>query len=795
MALGRLPAAAYVPGTALLYFLLGWLALQLAIAPGYASPIWPAAAVALVAILVFGPWAAIGVGLGSLCVNLDFGALDPARPELWPAVVLLPAAIGFGAALGALVGAALVRRCVGFPAELSGLQSIGRFLLLAGPVSCLVSPSVGVSVLVAQGAVTFANAPYNWLTWWVGDSLGVLIFGILLLPFVSGNDGIWRARRRIMPLSLLSLGALMVLLYLRISAAEIRQQQSHFMDHAAQLQGRLESHMREQIEVLHGAADLFSSPYEVSRAFFGSYAAGALRRHPSIQALSWSPRVAHDERQILEARARSSGLADFAFKQLDADGQMQVAEQRDAYQPVYFIEPLMGNEEALGFDLQFNEPRRRKIALAQHTGRPVATAPVTLVQETGSQLGVIIFVPVANALFGGQPHTGVVAGAFRARDWVAQTLKGRLASGLVLRVSGDAEGAEVLYESGPAAPSSPFEIVLPIAVADQTWWLELRADQDFLARSRSYVPWATLVLGLLFVTLLGAFLLTITGASYRTQRSNQQLRSMLKELQQTQSELVETKRLVSLGAMVSGLAHELNTPIGVAITASSTMPADLARIEQALAQESLTQEGLQAALSRWQEAATINLRNLNRAAELVRTFKSVVADPALHEVRAVDLGQLISETLSHIELLNKGQDNGVTVDFTPSVVMIDTIPDSVAQLIINLYNNAVLHGFNGGSGRIRIELSASEEGARIVFADNGKGIPATIKDRIFEPFFTTRRGHGGTGLGLHIVHNLVRQQLGGRITCSSVEEQGATFQIDLPKKINQKPDAAGTAGT
>ncbi len=767
---------------AVAYFLVGRLALLLAIPPGYAAPIWPSAAIGLIAMLHGQPrFVLFGVWLGSFAVNAS--AAWPQFHRLGDLIVglTMPLGLGAGAAMTALAGRFLIVRCIGFPHDLDDIRSVTAYLLLGGPVACLISASTAIGLLVVYGVIPLVNAPFSWLTWWTGDSLGVLLFSCMLLPFFS-KKGVWLRRRRSLPPMLMAISLLMTLLYVQFSKVEVTAQQDKFVEQVMVIQSQLQATMKDQHGALLGLAGLFSGQRNISRDEFSRFAVDIHAKHPNIQAVSWSPIVDDAQRKLHEQTARADGLSEFTIWDRDAHGNAQVAVARDRYLPVSYVEPLMGNEAALGFDLLSDRSRADTLGRALRSGKATATPPITLVQDTAEELAVIVFMPVYSRQTDLPRALGLVSGVYRIEDWASKTLAGltRMRN-VALSINAQPDGRMPLH--GEVAEDSLYTVELPIQVADQQWWLRAVADQTYEAATRSYLPWSILSGGLLFAALLGAFMLTSSGETWRTQKTNQRLRHTLEELKLTQSELVETQRLLSLGTMVSGLAHELNTPLGIAVTAVSALPAEVSETATALADSTLSQEELEQNLARWQEMSSLAVSNLGRASELVKTFKSVVADRGVHDIRSVRLDELIKETIANLQVLNRATDAPIDVTFELEPLTVETVPGSMVQILTNLYNNAKQHAFDAGPGHIRITLSATEHNVTLRFEDNGKGIPQASLGKVFEPFFTTRRNQGGTGLGLHILHNLIRTQLGGHIRVSSKSGQGSLFEIVLPRTV------------
>jgi signal transduction histidine kinase len=257
----------------------------------------------------------------------------------------------------------------------------------------------------------------------------------------------------------------------------------------------------------------------------------------------------------------------------------------------------------------------------------------------------------------------------------------------------------------------------------------------------------------------------------RSQRAlalaNAELTSTMAQLQATREDLQRAERLAALGTMVAGVAHELNTPIGNCLLCASTQDQRVRDFAEAVAANRLRRSDLNAFIDYTVQASALLLRNLAAASRLIDSFKQVATGQAGSVRCRFDLAHLLAEVLGclrpHLHAA------GVTLEIAaaPGIVM-ESYPGALDQVIIQLVRNALIHGFHGdASGAVRIEVAV--EGGQLTLAccDNGAGIAEGDLARVFEPFFTTRMGQGGTGLGLHIVHNLVTNVLGGTIKVTS----------------------------
>lgn len=251
-------------------------------------------------------------------------------------------------------------------------------------------------------------------------------------------------------------------------------------------------------------------------------------------------------------------------------------------------------------------------------------------------------------------------------------------------------------------------------------------------------------------------------------------------LSQAMGRLVQREKLASLGNLVAGVAHELNTPIGNALMVASTLSEGHRQMSSALAAGHLKRSTLENFLQENDEAAQLVERNLQRAATLITHFKQVAVDRASMRRRSFGLDELVADVLLTLSPKLKRLPHVVAVDI-PADITLESYPGPLEQVLTNLIENSLVHAFSPGKiGRIRLSAQASEGHVVLRYEDDGIGIPADIHRRVFDPFFTTRLGQGGSGLGLYLVHNLVHGPLGGHIQLIDRAEPGACFLIELP---------------
>jgi signal transduction histidine kinase len=266
--------------------------------------------------------------------------------------------------------------------------------------------------------------------------------------------------------------------------------------------------------------------------------------------------------------------------------------------------------------------------------------------------------------------------------------------------------------------------------------------------------------------------------------------SALLELNAAQQNLIDAERLAALGGLVAGVAHEVNNPIGISLTVASSFARRSEMFESELRSgEGLRRSQLEDFVKASRDASQQLVANLHRAGELIQSFKQVAVDRSHAERRQFLLGEATDQIIASLRPVLKRAPITLTVEM-PEGLMIDGYPGSYGQILTNLFLNAAAHAFGDGrSGTISIMAKPrGHDDVEIIFADNGAGMTPEVQRQAFDPFFTTRRNEGGTGLGLHIVYNLVTQQLGGRMMLESRLGQGTTFRIIMPRVA--KGDAA-----
>jgi signal transduction histidine kinase len=257
----------------------------------------------------------------------------------------------------------------------------------------------------------------------------------------------------------------------------------------------------------------------------------------------------------------------------------------------------------------------------------------------------------------------------------------------------------------------------------------------------------------------------------------------LAELRNTQRDLIQAEKLAALGGLVAGIAHEVNNPVGISLTVASSFARRCERFADELKTPPLRRSSLDEFVEMSNAAADQLVANLRRAGELIQSFKQVAVDRSHAERREFDLAEATEQIIASLRPVLRKAPLTLVVD-VPKGISMNSYPGSYGQVLTNLFLNTVAHAFpDGRTGTLTVRARpAGDQDVDIAVADDGVGMTDEVRIRAFDPFFTTRRNHGGTGLGLHVIFNIVTQSLGGRLVLDSAPGGGTTFRIRIPRQ-------------
>lgn len=369
------------------------------------------------------------------------------------------------------------------------------------------------------------------------------------------------------------------------------------------------------------------------------------------------------------------------------------------------------------------------------------------------------------------------------RDWISTDADYRVATysnlwpgDYVMRVRG----------SNRNSVFSPHELALPVRVLPafwQTWWFALLLAFALLASISSGIRLRTARIRRQARELQEL----VDGRTAELRASKEHAEAALTELQGTQRQLVEAEKMASLGGLVAGIAHEINTPIGIAVTAATHLQESSRVLVARIDAKELKASELPLFRDNVNESMRLILGSLERALHLITSFKKVAVDQSSEQRRRFELRGFLEDVRTALRPSYKATPHELLVECGEGIV-VDTYPGALFQIMTNLINNSLIHAYSEGqSGQMTI--AAMRDGDLLVlrYRDDGQGMPETVAARAFEPFFTTRRGSGGSGLGLHVVFNLVTQMLAGRIELNTAPGQGCEFVMRVPLSAPDRP--------
>ncbi|UUX96754.1 CHASE domain-containing protein [Aquabacterium sp. J223] len=546
------PRLAPVFGTALAYALVGWLAVQIALPPSYAAPLYPSSGIALACLLTWGWRALPGVFIGAVAVNLLLSA--PREQSAWVAL-LVPVAVGLGAALQAAAGRALVRRGVRQPMTLGEPRDLLRFFLLGGLLACCIGASVSVGALFLAGTVGADQFAFSWWTWWAGDTLGVLIGAPVAATFIGRPRSEWAPRRLSVGLPLTLVTLLLGAGTLLVARLDERRSASIFEHDALHAADLLEAQLREPLAALQALQGVVEAAGSVDAAGFAHAARPWLQRPLSIQAMGLY--------QAFE-RERQSAFEE-AVRQQDGRPAFRVFEREPVPVPpaspstrrlaLRYIAPEAGNQAAIGLDPMSVGAVREALERARASAQPAATRPFRLTQEVGDQMGVVVYQvlwprlpPPVQPPFAA--HDGVVFVTLRMDDALRSALRS-VPAYLQWCLIDPSPGAPARRLAGAAGCDAPrtahgLDWRRDVPFAGQRWQLQMWAHADAVPELRHWNALLFSLVGLIATALLGALLLFVTGRARRIEAAvaerTADLQREVSERERTEVALRESER-------------------------------------------------------------------------------------------------------------------------------------------------------------------------------------------------------------------------------------------------------------
>jgi PAS domain S-box-containing protein len=490
---------------ALAYVVTGRLGLLLAVPPGYATAIFPPAGVAMAAALIGGRMTLPWIFAGSCALNLWVGCTI--EQHVAPRALAMAVVIAAASAAQAAGGGWALRKLIDYPAALDNVRDLGKFLL-AAPALCLTSATLSHIGMAAFGAIDTSEVASSWLSWWIGDTLGVLLFLPLVMVAAGEPRALWRGRTRSVALPMLLFFALFVAIFVRTRAWERDQSLAEFQLLSQGFADKLQFQLEAQEDFLRQLSAFWNGPSRLLAKDFTLLTSHLLERFPAIQAIEWAPEVGRAAREGFVASQQANNPS-FAIRERDEVGGTRQAGDRIAFYPVTYVEPLQGNEAAVGFDLASNPERRTTILRAIATGTATATAPIRLVQKPEDLKGILLTLSVPR----GPNGLGVLLIVLDMDKFIAATL-GPGSQQLGVEFVDQAAGQPLFNTLGAAITLYDHSITF----GGRSYAIRTAPTPFYLTEHQGWQSWAVLVVGVLSTSLLGVFLLLSTGERHRFAR-------------------------------------------------------------------------------------------------------------------------------------------------------------------------------------------------------------------------------------------------------------------------------------
>ena len=791
----------------------------------------------MASVLLYGNRAGWGVFLGAFLLNTI--ASDSARTDLDS--MLITFAISSGATLQALIGAYLVQSFAGKPNILSNSRNIVLFFLIGGFISALVNSTLSVWFLVMIGSMPVEISILNWLSWWGGDVLGIIIFTPLTLVYLSTENPIWQGQRLRIILPIFTILLLMItgVIY-EIKTSNIRIEME-FKERAKILETIIETSINEDLNALKSLNSFYNASESITGHEFDLFVSPLLKNYPSMLNLGFAVIIKANEREAFENSLKREGILDFHITELNLDKKLVQAENRAEYIPIRYFEPkhLKGT---LNFDVYSTESRRDAIDRARDTGELSVTKKIVLIQEKGKYNGVVAFLPVYKH---DVPHDtieqrraailGYNFAAFRSVEMLQTAFKDQDLSGLSYRLLdiNAVDNEQVLSSNGNTNLNSSSlredsRILVSRAtfnVGGRVWQFEVKPTSDYFLLHHSSNIWLILGIGVLLTTIVIVTVLMSAIRHYKIQQlvatqcvtnielafQNSEKEKRTEELAIANTELAfqnsekekrvtelalaleqnillshqvnHMQKLESIGRLTSGIAHDFNNILACMLGYNEM---------NQYVHDDMSDESLKIELEN--NTKQIDLAG-KRAVELINKMLTYCRQNDDVEVTNIQPTQWVIQEV--LEMLRPALTSRITLETVfdcDEMIQIDAI--DLHQIVTNLAVNA-RDAMKERGGVITISLKKTTsmkvhcvacasmiEGdfIELCVADNGTGIDPKIIHRLFDPFFTTKPQGEGTGLGLSAVSGIVHKSH-GHLLVESVLGQGTSFRLLFPISV------------
>ncbi|MCK4842659.1 MAG: CHASE domain-containing protein [Methylococcales bacterium] len=732
-----------------------------------ASPIWPAAGIALAAVFLYGNKILPGLFIGALLAQFysfqDLSTLDKILDSLLMGVIFALASTA-----QAFLGLWLINKNhIKHQDPLIDDHKILKFLFYGGFVSTTLAATIATIILLTNSIIALDESPITWVTWWIGDSVGVYIFTPFILAFFAKPKLIWKQRIKTVVIPQM----VILICLLTITMLSVKQEQHlhkiTFDNAVSRFHGTLVNDLADYLLVSKILKGIFDSSLFVSKEEFSTFTAPLLARHSNLLALEWIPLVRDKDRKKFEQEIGNG----FSILESTLDRQLIPAKKQAYYYPILYAEPINKNRKILGFDIINNPNAEKLLNKIKETRQTLFSSPIWLLQDNAKMTAYIVYSPVYNKK---DPLIlqGVVASVFKINQTINQlySIKDSLFN---LQIE---DQKQIVYSNYPK--DLPHGISFDLMQQERSIDLTNRQliiryipSINHLQHQKTWTVWLLLLGGFLFSSVSSIGLLMLTGHSLRTENLIKQrtaeLSTAKKTLQNQNKKLQQANKEVLLAVkakdiFLSNMSHELRTPLNAVLG-----------FAQILEMEPLSKENT--------ESVQYILKSGQHLLHLINDVLDLTAItsgnlPFILENIAID--KIVKDCL--IILRPLADKKGVTINtqnISPCYITADS--RRLQQVIINLLSNAIK--YNHPQGSISLSLDSINNRVRLKITDTGIGITKNKLKDVFVPF--NRLGQEmstieGTGIGLTICKELVKE-MSGEIGVESQEGIGSTFWVEF----------------
>jgi len=692
-------------------FLFGLLGLELAVPPSQAGAIWPPAGIALASVLLYGSRIWPGIFIGNFCISAWAFGFDLNS-------TLLYIATGTGATLFAILGSKLIQKYTSYPSDLIFDKDITLFLLLGGPVSCLIPATVGITTMFFNGIISANEIPLNWLTWWVGDTIGVLIFTPIMLTLFTRNSLVWKRRRYSFSLPIIGSFLFVVLFFFHVLNLEAKRNEQLFLDHSITASNKISNVFQQQNRFIRSIYNFYNNSYKVEELEFKRFTQSFLDDLPEIQSINF----------IKYSLSNAKKLNQSLQTKYSISKNNKTFETEDF--PVYLLQRIIENR---------NLPAKPSLFLSNQDKVLNIYVPVYLHKNNHEKLNGIIVIS--------SPFNSII-------DNILSESK---LSNLKLTIV-NTRNNKFLYSSNNIKTHDS-QIKQIVNISDQNWLLTFYIDKGDLYSAAHWPMWWVIISGLLFTCLLGFGLLLLTGRYLRTE---QIVRSRTDQLL-VAKEQAETANLAK-NQFLSNISHELRTPLNGILGFSQ-----LLLKKPYISNEDKKQLGL------INHCGNHLLNMINEILDISKIESKKISIQA----ESFDFNDFINDIISIFKLKAKEKNLAFNVELSTLSESVYGDSKRLSQIIYNLIGNAIKFT---DEGHISVRVKHDNEILTIQVSDTGCGIKKVDQGKIFTPFTQIENNNfseEGIGLGLAICHEL-SLLMGGTISIDSKVNVGSTFTFSVP---------------